>query len=113
MHRLLVIVFFMLAAMTAGLLPAAAASQQEPNTNRPGGDFTSFEMRRPVPAACAATCEGNPRCMAWTFVKPGIQGRRARCWLKGSIPAAVPDSCCVSGRTRLMQFPGKMKLPKL
>jgi hypothetical protein len=111
MPRLLAVVLVVLAAVAAGPLPAKAASPQEANTDRPGGDFTSFEMRRPVAAACAATCESNPKCYAWTFVKPGVQGRRARCWLKGTIPPAVANSCCISGKTRLMPFPGKMKLP--
>jgi hypothetical protein len=90
---------------------AATAASQEPNTNRPGGDFTSVEIRRPAPEACASLCQGNAQCFAWTYVKPGIQGRRARCWLKNRIPAAVPDACCTSGVTRLMPFPGKTKLP--
>jgi hypothetical protein len=95
----------------ASVCAPALAAGQELNTNRPGGDYSSFEMRRPVSTACANTCAGDPKCFSWTYVKPGIQGRRARCWLKGSIPKAVPDNCCVSGVTRLMQFPVKPKLP--
>jgi hypothetical protein len=107
--RLPAAVAIVLLCLAAPSAPALAAGE-ELNTNRPGGDYTSFEMRRPVSSACASTCAGDPKCFSWTYVKPGIQGRRARCWLKGSIPKAVPDSCCVSGVTRLMQFP-KPKLP--
>lgn len=98
----------LLAALVAGAVPALAAAL-EVDTNRPGGDYTSFQMRRPVAQACSNTCQSDPKCYSWTYVKPGIQGRYARCWLKGSIPAAVKDGCCISGTTRLMQFPGKLK----
>ena len=39
----------------------------------------------------------EPGCVAFTYVNPGVQGPRARCWLKGAVPAPVPDACCVSG----------------
>ncbi len=33
----------------------------------------------------------------WTFVKPGHQGRNARCWLKYAVPRLVKNPCCDSG----------------
>lgn len=95
--------------LLAGLASAGAAGL-EANTNRPGGDYTSFPMRRPLVSACASSCAADTKCYSWTYVRPGLQGRYARCWLKGSIPKAVPDACCTSGVTRLMQFPGKLKV---
>jgi hypothetical protein len=38
-----------------------------------------------------------PPCRAWTFVKPGVQGPQARCWLKHQAPEARPHPCCISG----------------
>lgn len=82
------------------LLPGAAFSM-EWNTDRPGYDFRNFSIRRPSPSACQNACNNDQRCLAWTYVKPGVQGRYARCWLKHPIPAAVYNPCCVSGlRTR-------------
>ena len=52
------------------------------DTNRPGHDFRNFSPERPDPALCQQACLEDPRCRAFTYVKPGIQGRQARCWLK-------------------------------
>jgi hypothetical protein len=106
--RLPAVFAIVLLGIAALSVPAMGAGQ-EVNTNRPGGDYTYFEMRRAVSTACANTCASDPKCFSWTYVKPGVQGRLARCWLKKTIPKAVPDSCCVSGVTRVMQF--KPKLP--
>lgn len=69
------------------------------NTNRPGMDYRNL----PIPSHrwrdCAKECLEDSRCQAWTYVKPGIQGAQARCWLKDGVPQARPDSCCVSGVT--------------
>ncbi len=46
---------------------------------------------------CPASCEKNAFCKAWTLVKAGIQGPKARCWLKNTIPAKSVNSCCTSG----------------
>ncbi len=71
------------------------AGEIEFDTNRFGNDFTGFE----TPGGwqeCQQACGNDPRCRAWTYVRPGIQGPAARCWLKDSVPPASPDSCCVS-----------------
>jgi hypothetical protein len=86
------------------LLIGAAAAESETNTDRPGGDlgppielefkqgsFLTFE------AECEGLCKQNAQCKAWTMVKPGVQGTKARCWLKGSVPRAVANKCCSSG----------------
>ncbi|WP_407181402.1 PAN domain-containing protein [Bradyrhizobium sp. STM 3562] len=66
------------------------------NTNRPGGDYQNFEIRSP--GECQSSCLHDARCKAWTWVKRGIQGPGAHCWLKDSVPGPVPDKNCVSGR---------------
>jgi hypothetical protein len=65
----------------------------------PGSDFKSFFLDQPLPALCRNACQNNQRCKAWTFVKPGIQGNKAKCWLKHNVPKPVKDGCCVSGVT--------------
>jgi hypothetical protein len=39
----------------------------------------------------------DAQCRAYTYVKPGFQSSKARCWLKKGIPQAKPNNCCVSG----------------
>lgn len=46
---------------------------------------------------CRKACEADVRCKAYTWVKPGVQATTAVCYLKNSIPPAIPSPCCVSG----------------
>ncbi len=70
----------------------------EVNTDRPGLDYKSFNLPYPDYRLCQNACKKDPKCRAWTYVKPyTIQGPQARCWLKGSIPNQVRKSCCISG----------------
>ena len=38
--------------------------------DRPGGDYSNFAVRSGDPAACAARCERDGRCRAWSFSYP-------------------------------------------
>jgi hypothetical protein len=85
---------------------AASLQQQtiEQNTDRPGLDYSDFDLEPPPPGSfgstidlCRSRCERDPNCKAWTHTKPGAQGPKARCWLKNSIPAAKANDCCTSG----------------
>ena len=69
----------------------------EQDTDRPGLDYKSFALDSPEPSLCADACLKDPTCKAWTYVKPGVQGEKAMCWLKNGIPDAKSDNCCVSG----------------
>jgi hypothetical protein len=77
----------------------------EPDTNRPGGDYRNFNsvgtgVRSLAVSArqCRATCWKEAKCQAWTWVKPDtVEGTMGNCWLKDSIPAAEPNTCCISG----------------
>ncbi|HSV44989.1 MAG TPA: PAN domain-containing protein, partial [Ramlibacter sp.] len=60
-------------------------------------DYRNFELAGNDPLACRAACETEGACRSWTFVRPGVQGPAARCWLKGSVPQAQPNACCTSG----------------
>ena len=70
----------------------------EPDTNRPGRDYRSFDLVGNYQVEqCVGQCENDSRCVAWTYVRPGVQGPRARCWLKNALPAAQFSGCCISG----------------
>jgi hypothetical protein len=74
-----------------------AAMAFERDTDRPGMDYRSIELPSSDWHLCQAECDADARCRAWTFVKPGHQGRNARCWLKTGVPEPRPGDCCVSG----------------
>jgi hypothetical protein len=73
----------------------------EANTDRPGGDYKHFDSINGAdvtPQQCSKTCFNDPQCKAWTFVKPNtIQGPKGVCWLKNTVPDAVPNNACISG----------------
>jgi len=70
----------------------------EVNVDRPGRDYTNFDLASGDANACKTACEQDgSKCKAWTFVKAGIQGPKARCWLKNAIPPASTNQCCTSG----------------
>lgn len=91
------VVFLMLASPSAEATQRQTCSAMELNTNRPGQDYRSFFLQSPSPDECQDACSLNPACRAWTYVKPGVQGAQARCWLKNGVPSPTGDNNCVSG----------------
>lgn len=86
-----------LASALAGIVLTQEAQAYEDNVDRPGGDYTSFNLPAGSgPQACEQFCDADGQCKAWTFVRPGVQAPNARCWLKSSVPAAQANNCCVS-----------------
>jgi hypothetical protein len=69
----------------------------EQGVDRPGDDYKDFDLASADPKLCATACTGDAKCKAWTYVKPGIQGDKARCWLKNKVPSPLQDENCVSG----------------
>jgi hypothetical protein len=67
------------------------------NFDRPGGDYFNFRVPGADPATCAARCDREPRCKAWSFSYPGTARMAATCWLKSSVTPRVENTCCVSG----------------
>jgi PAN domain len=67
----------------------------EQGTNRFGGDYTNRDLA--TAQLCQQACASEAQCKAWTWVKPGVQGQIAKCWLKNSVPAASKNDCCTSG----------------
>jgi hypothetical protein len=56
-----------------------------------------FETSTPLAEVCQAACAGESACQAFTFVPPGIQSAKPRCWLKSGIPVATMSEGVVSG----------------
>ncbi|HVH44291.1 MAG TPA: PAN domain-containing protein [Labilithrix sp.] len=64
----------------------------EVNIDRPGSDYRHFELEVADPANCWAQCELESECVAFAYVNPDVQGPKASCWLKSSVPAQVPNA---------------------
>ena len=79
--------------------PAADSStvSLEYGYNRGGSDYRNFALDRPNPGICQQSCAEEARCRAFTFVPPGRQGPKARCWLKDAVPKRTPKDGLVSG----------------
>jgi len=91
-----IIVGFAVALAAASGLRAAPAYAQS-GFDRPGGDYASAAVSNGDPAVCAARCEREARCRAWSFSYPSEAGSPAMCALKREITPRVEASCCVSG----------------
>jgi len=92
--RVLLILSGLLALAATGLI---APAQAQSGFDRRGGDYTSFQIKSGDPKECAARCESEDRCRAWSFSYPRTANAQATCWLKASVPKPVPAKCCVSG----------------
>lgn len=80
------------------LVPAVTADPSRLiDTDIPGFDYRHFDLPRSSPRLCQEACLTSDVCRAWTFMKPGLYGVHASCWLKNRVPAAHADTCCVSG----------------
>jgi hypothetical protein len=71
------------------------------STDRPGGDYKTMEMpASPNGAACKAACEGDNKCRAWTYQRPGYNGPNARCFLKNQVKPPRRRYFAISGVVR-------------
>jgi PAN domain-containing protein len=85
----------------SGVRGAAIIEPQGPvefSIDRVGGDYRNFDV--PAETACKAACEGENRCRAWTFVRPGYISPNARCYLKERLTSPRLKPCCISGVVR-------------
>jgi hypothetical protein len=82
-------------SFAATFIPGAAHGQA--GFDRPGGDYANFVVKSGDPGLCAARCERDGRCRAWSFSYPSAAGSRAVCWLKNQVTPRVEKPCCISG----------------
>jgi PAN domain len=84
----------------AGVIEPALGAL-EYSIDRAGGDYRAFETAPdPDGKACAAACQAEPRCRAWTYRRPGYGTAAAHCYLKDTIKPPRHRPCCVSGVVR-------------
>lgn len=81
--------------LAAALAPPLARAQTA--FDRPGGDYFNTPVASGDPEDCALLCERDRKCRAWSFSYPDVEGGKAVCWLKNTVPPRVPESCCISG----------------
>jgi hypothetical protein len=73
----------------------------EYSIDRVGGDYRSFDTGAEARGkTCAAACQGDSRCRAWTYRRPGYGTAAARCYLKDAIKPPRHKPCCISGVVR-------------
>jgi hypothetical protein len=78
-------------------LQKASATMSIYPGDQPGMNYRNFDLPSDDPTLCSTECDKDVKCKAYTYVKPGYQGSKARCWLKSDIPAVKQNSCCISG----------------
>ncbi len=92
------LVFSLLAVFGLALAgPSAHAITMVEGVERPGAAYEVLKIEPPSAQSCQQACLEDPRCMAYSYVKPGFQGNKARCWLKESVTPSWSSECCVSG----------------
>ena len=79
------------------LFALSCAAQAQLGYDRHGGDYLHFDVKSGDPAVCAARCERDARCRAWSFSYPRTRSTLASCGLKNKVVPRTEDSCCVSG----------------
>jgi len=85
----------------------------EYSVNRWGSDYKNRWLDRADPAECRALCVAEPSvCRSFTYVKPGVQGARARCWLKNAEAGVSSNRETISGVVKKLAFP-RPPLPTL
>ena len=76
---------------------AVSPSGLEVDVNRRGGDYRHYDLPSNNPNQCRDDCMNDPKCRAFTFLRPSYWGVNAHCFLKDSVPGATQESCCISG----------------
>ncbi len=79
----------------------AASALAVDGVDLPGHDYARYTA--PSALTCRHSCGGEPECQAYTWVRPGVQGPDAICYLKNIEPAIVKNGCCDSGPRRFIE----------
>jgi hypothetical protein len=77
-------------------LTAASHATVEQDSDLLGHNLASFPLRSPDYRLCQQACEKDRRCKAATYVKPGVQGPQAMCYLKHTLVPRQPNNCCIT-----------------
>lgn len=77
--------------------PPAKILSLQAGTDMMGSDFRSLTLDAADPQVCRQACADDTACRAYTYVKPGVKGPKAVCFLKNAAPRPVANDCCTSG----------------
>jgi hypothetical protein len=81
----------------SSIVSASHAAGLENNTDRLGMDARRVELSVDDPVFCQNECVGDTSCKSFTYVKPGLHGPHAVCYLMAGQPDPTPSTCCISG----------------
>eukprot|EP00026_Physarum_polycephalum_P005341 Phypoly_transcript_05373.p1 GENE.Phypoly_transcript_05373~~Phypoly_transcript_05373.p1 ORF type:complete len:519 (+),score=74.53 Phypoly_transcript_05373:144-1700(+) len=73
----------------------SGVKQGQKGIDRTSHDLPGYPITLPsgsTASTCAAYCNGNAACQAWSFNSCGLD-----CWLKGAVGSTAPNSCRTSG----------------
>lgn len=99
---LLVLMYTVLAMFViTGFPQVGECAEYEMNTDRPGMDYNCYDLPADditAGTSCKSDCEGDSKCVSWTYVKPNTtNGPNALCCKKSDVPAKKVAACCISG----------------
>ena len=95
---LAILLLWLLSGTSTADVPLLSPESPEWDIDRFGMDLTTgIPLSAADPDLCRINCTEHPDCSAWTYVRPGVQGPSAICYLKSGVPAPVSNTCCVSG----------------
>jgi hypothetical protein len=80
--------------------PAAVYAHSVAGVNLYGGDYRNEATNDDGGYQCGIMCAEDQRCRAFSWVRPGVQGVTAMCWLKDQVPAPNRDDNTASGIVR-------------
>jgi len=86
--------------MFTGLVSASLAGESvslQTGTDRMGGDYKSITLTNADPQLCRQACADDGVCKSYSYVKPGVKGANAMCFLKSSVASVTANDCCSSG----------------
>jgi hypothetical protein len=86
-----------LLALMLGIGPLSGPACAQVGFDRPGADYASAVVHTGDPAQCAARCDHDSRCRAWSFSYPQTLAPSAVCRLKNAVTRSVAAACCVAG----------------
>jgi PAN domain/TIR domain len=71
-----------------------------PGIELEGGTYRYFGGNDATPDGCQAACRADGQCLAWDYVRPGVNSSDARCYLKNKVAMEVHSPCCIAGFER-------------
>lgn len=97
MLRFMLLCLSVIVMIVTGAAAGERINRDPPGMDRPGGDYTHGPLAQADPELCVRQCAADRRCSSFTYVRPGLQGAQAVCWLKSVPSRLVRSTCCQSG----------------